>query len=192
MLLDKAPLRNNTRYITVKSFVQFLYPGIGACDIKVHPSYQDEWHVDMDLGDHPYAWHIITSACTSRTEFQVEPVEFHMNNILGLRSYLNDNVKKLGLRGRKIDAQKFCTFTNHIHRPTPPEKPEFRYFFRVQETDYKEPEPLDRAIQRSVEDRYNGSTVHFEGVQRRNLEHRSKGINIYYPWNGWESKEGEG
>lgn len=182
-LLDKTPIRNTTKHVAVKSFVQFLYPEIGACDIKIDPKYQNEWHIDYDLSGDDVFWHIITSECTSRTEFNVNPLYLECPSDK-IRAYLNANADKLGLEGRKIDAERFCTFTSHIHRPAPPLKPEFRFFFRVQETSFKAPEPIERARMVSSEGRFGGTTVHRDGKTVPNLAHDRDGIKIYYPWGG--------
>lgn len=180
-LLDKTPLRNTTKYIAVKSFVQFLYPGIGACDIKIDPKYQDEWHIDYDPRGNEFYWHILTSECTSRTEFQINPITVMTDGKRAVRQVLNEDAEKLGLKGKRIPPNRITTFTNHIHRPTPPKKPEFRFFWRVQETDYLTPLPVERA-RMMTGDEFNGMTVHLNGENIKNLEHKKDGIMIYYPW----------
>lgn len=180
-MLDQVPLRNRTKHVVLKWFIQFLYPEIGACDIKIDPKYENEWHIDADVSGGEYYWHIITSPCTSRTEFNINPFKLDVEQGQ-IRAYLNAAEKELGLVGRKIDSNKFCTFTNHVHRPAPPEKPEFRFFFRVQETNFLPPLPFERSKMFSVGDRFMGSTVHYKGKQMPNLDQNEKGITIYYPW----------
>jgi hypothetical protein len=182
-LLDKVPLRNTTKYVAIKSFVQFLYPGIGACDIKIDPKFQDEWHIDFDImPNRDFVWHILTSECTSRTEFNINPSNIVVDDLRDARRILNEKQDQLNLVGKKIDSNKFCTFNTHVHRPTPPKKPEFRFFFRVQETSYLIPKPIELATMKTKNNKYYGTTVHHDGQQKKNLEHVQNGIFIHYPW----------
>lgn len=180
-LLDNTPIRNTRKYVTVKSFVQFLYPGIGACDIKINPKFQDEWHIDYDIRGNDAYWHILSSQCTSLTEFHTKPLTVITDGIHSVREILNEKAEEWGLEPRKIPAKRVVTFTSHVHRPSPPLKPEFRYFWRVQETDYLEPKSYDEARMMS-DGSFNGMSVHRNGVNIRNLEHTKEGIKIHYPW----------
>lgn len=136
-LLDRAPLRNNKKYVYVVNSFRYLYPGIFANLPEFGP--RNEWHTDGLLADNFV--HIIMSDVSCRTEFNTTPFtlevpEEELNN--GYTWFLKEGMEKdkeWGLSPRQVDGQRFVTFTNHVHRASIPSKYEFRFFFRVIETD---------------------------------------------------------
>jgi hypothetical protein len=147
LLFSKAPLRRTKKNIIVTSRVQMLFPSYSPT-LNRH-GFTHEWHTDgasnvrdrysPQFGD---IFHLFMSDCTSRTEFATNELEIDLDSadfrdIQGFNKYFNAG--NVDLKGKKAPAKRFVTFSNHLHRPTDPERPEFRFFFHIIESDSMEP-----------------------------------------------------
>lgn len=148
-LIDKTPLRNTKRHISVLSEVRFIGPYLRSCTGN-NGDPNREWHIDCEEnedGRHIYheerdIVHLLTNEVTSMTEFNeneiivpISPNRPYDEFI----TYIYDNINTLGIKPKKMPANRIVTFTNHLHRATNPERPEFKFMFRIVETDRLRP-----------------------------------------------------
>lgn len=148
-LLDKCPLTNRYKHVAVTCYIQLLYPESYSVSNKINTVYQHEWHTDAveQIFDEPSTIHIIMSDCTATTSFNENPTTVLLREDMDNREFIhlvNKEWKNWGLKDKKIEPQKYATFTNHVHRSTPSEHKEFRFFFRVMESDYIPPREEDK------------------------------------------------
>lgn len=181
-LLDHTPLNNNTKYISIYSNVQFLHPNVDPNLRKLRGTYDNEWHTDRDPGNNfNSTWHIIMNNCTARTEFNMNEIEvdeedYYDKNYLNIVKHFNTKyIDKI--IGKKCEPFRVHTFgSHHLHRSTMAEKPEFRFFFRVMETDFLPPFPVDTA-------KYYSSTVQdLNGRTIESISQTKHGVKINFNW----------
>lgn len=147
-LLAKAPILRNTEHIMVDSAVQLLSPGERS--IMNRNGFKDEWHVDQFIGDadENANIHIFITDCSARTEFNVTPIDLDLPADIGwldFNKHLTVHSDELGLKPEKIKPNRFYTFNRtHAHRATDPMEREFRFWFRVIETNVDKPIPMPR------------------------------------------------
>lgn len=133
-LLDKAPLQNNKKYVTVASQLQFLHPGV-----RTNPNTpgfvieDDQWHYDAHIN------HIFISEASCSTEFNVKPMLLDIDervDLAVLSTYIHQNQEKLGIQTKRIPHNQFVTFDiQHMHKATQPTQIEFRFFMKIVESD---------------------------------------------------------
>lgn len=164
-LLDKTPISNKRKYVVVTSVVQFLVPEVSPV-ININ-KLDHEWHVDANTdylvnGDETYAcdYHLLISGhkLTSVTEFNENIIKIDVDNGEDINHYLNNepSITKL-ISGREIDTNKIYTFdSKSIHKAKRSKQPEFRFFYRVIETNIEFPyySRYENAIKHSYV--YNG------------------------------------
>jgi hypothetical protein len=149
-ILDTVPLKNNTAHIAIYSIVQFLYPDVRANGLLLGGQVENEWHVDRGQNSNS-TWHIIMNDCQSRTVFskyslEVEEDDYTNRNGKGFNRLLNVS-DKYPITPQMIEPNRVHSFTHlHVHKATTPSKPQFRFFFRVLETDYIPPQPIEKAM----------------------------------------------
>jgi hypothetical protein len=140
-LLEMTPLKGNQKYISILSYVSIIYPGLRAMTSHTPSTRKTEWHIDGEI--HRYqnpteTFHLLTSECTSMTEFNSYPIEMeippHMSYI-EMINLLESNPKIFPVEPGRIEAGRIYTFENHLHQATPPKSVEFRYTWRIHETD---------------------------------------------------------
>ncbi len=145
-IIDKAPLTHSKKYYSVRVQMQYIKPGF--CPVNT-----TEWHVDghdvpvMHSGDITHL--LVGDSSNLMTEFLESPVEveeeFDITQMrhLELMGYFESIQHKKGFKPKKIEPNRFVTMTcRHVHRVRTVEKPEFRFFFEIRESDYHKPEPL--------------------------------------------------
>lgn len=148
-LIDKTPITHKRKYIYVSAKLQYLTP-------ERSPIPNVDWHCDPGVIN-PY-WsdaitHIMATGSknlSSLTEFFDKPVDIHLPqnvhqmNHREFREWITPIVPSLGITPVAIPVDKMVTFMpQHIHRAIYPTKPEFRYFWRVMETDIYSPDSFD-------------------------------------------------
>jgi hypothetical protein len=147
-LLDRIPLKNNRKYVTVTTRVNFLQP-------NVIPVLRERWHVDSDhlREEEVDTIHLLLSEATSMTQFLKD--DFETGDGLNVHQkpwemeiFISNHLDKI--TPVSVQANHFVTFTGiHPHRCIRSTKPEFRYMFRVIETDLAPPYPDEKAIRYS-------------------------------------------
>jgi hypothetical protein len=169
-LFNQIPIRNDRRFITIRSGVWLLEPGS-----RSHVNFFGNWHIDglSSSGMHE-RYFILSSQCTALTEFNTTSME---EELFPLETH-NDLLARLARDGRlipkRIDPCRIYTFEDHVHRAVDPCRIEFRFFFRVQESDDAEPRtkaPLNKVKIRSC----------VTGIDRVNVEHDNGRVLISRP-----------
>lgn len=191
-LLDMTPLRKTKKIITVLSEVKFLDNRYRSCtgfNDQFIENPDKEWHIDSEedaLKRMPRYYeetdvvHLFTSKATSMTEFNENEIyidfDHNQKTLEEFYSYLQNNIKTLGIKGKLMPSNRIVTFTNHLHRATPSSRIEFKYMFRVVETD------RPRLPSNPVYDRDFKSTI-IDGNNERilNVEQDETAIHIYLP-----------
>lgn len=148
-LIDATPLTHTKKYYVVRVQMQFIKPGY--CPVNT-----TEWHVDgqdiptMQSGDITHL--LVGNTSNLLTEFLAEPVEIEesfdvsMLGHLELMKYFEANQYKWGFQPKKIEPDRFVTMgCRHVHRVGVVDKPEFRFFFEIRESDYHTPRPYEEA-----------------------------------------------
>jgi hypothetical protein len=151
-MLESTPLKNNKKYVSVTSIIQYLTPNTASIP-------HTDWHCDPGVSA-PFLQdaylHILCSSdskITSNTEFFDKPVDFLVDDYYltarhrEFREHLTPKVDDMGIKPKAIEMNKMVTFTNlHAHRAVNPIGNELRYFWRVQESDVDPPKPLAHSM----------------------------------------------
>jgi len=182
LLLDKTPLRNTKKQISVLSQVRMIAPNYRSCtDFLENPN--REWHIDceekLDTGLHIYTEerdivHLLTNQTTAMAEFNRDMLELDLSvdtEYMDFCRYVGANPKKIVPQA--MPANRIVTFTNHLHRATNPTKIEFRYMWRIVESDrHRETNPYNK--------HYVTTITGAEG-EEQNITHRDDKIVIFIP-----------
>lgn len=154
MLIDKAPLKNHTKYVTVNCLVRVVYPGIliNRNEVAHLGSPKNEWHTDYVEGtstsNDNLTYHAIVNE--DPTEFNITPFELELPDGIWnherrrvLYDYAKDQFylskKELGLAPKSMPTNQFVTFVSHLHRAPVPTEKKVRFFLRINETDAPPP-----------------------------------------------------
>lgn len=153
-LLDQAPIKGDRKYIGVWGYLQFLRPN------AVSISYDSRWHIDSNKtafgSEEEDRYHLIVTDCTALTEFNTNPITLTVNeeifNMPKMDQYIGNNADILGFEPKKIEPNRFVTFTpHHVHRAIEPSVPEFRFALRIVESNHYIPIVPEKA--RTIESR---------------------------------------
>lgn len=179
-LLDQVPLKNDKKYVIVRSGVWLLAPGT-----RSHVSGEGDWHIDSAGYSDNDVEHllpaqrvfILSSPCTALTEFASEEFraerpasETRQQFIRWL--YRDGHTAKI--IPKAIEPGRIYEFSNHLHRAVDPKRLEFRFFLRVRETD--EPTPMASRPLKRLEIRSAGSTDRWT-----NVEYTDQGVLLHWP-----------
>jgi hypothetical protein len=146
-LLDQAPLRHDRKFITVRSHVQLVYPGMRCMTNPKNDTQDNEWHIDINENsegfgpdyERPYERvHLISFGAKSLTEFNKNPIECNIPgnwHISKFNQWINQKKDDLGVVPQMVEPSRWVTFENHLHRPSKSTQVEFRYVMRIRETD---------------------------------------------------------
>jgi hypothetical protein len=185
-LVKLAPLRNDRENILITSKVQFLFPNYSPTQNKHGNTF--EWHMDGSgsiydrfINEHMDVFHLFISECNSRTEFNTNELVIDISDCTNIHDFNKSiNNKDYNFNGKKIEPNRFVTFSNHVHRPTNPEGYEFRFFFSIIESNFMKPVEHDK--------RFPKENVIFKGSDELlNIEQRDNGeIHITVPQGEYE------
>jgi hypothetical protein len=173
-LLGKTPLRNDRKYVLIRSGVWLLEP-----NTRSHVSNAGTWHID-GIADDSHTRpdervFILSSPCSAVTEFNLNPLEIDSDPAETRKNFANRIARepdKYGVIPRKIEACRIYTFENHLHRAVDPQRVEFRYFLRVRETDE------GASTVKPIKELH----IHNVGEANRvNIEYHANKLSIYYP-----------
>ncbi len=148
-LLEKIPLTHRRKNVLITSRVQYLTP------YKVSIKFVDRWHTDGSgsplLTTNNDITHLLISKCTAITQFNANCVETdslpESISQMEFNHYLEENKDRLGLAAQDIESERFVTFgASHAHRAVQPKEQEFRFMFRVIESDIFEPVPFEQML----------------------------------------------
>lgn len=191
-LISMVPLRGGKRFTSILSEVKFLDPYTRSCTGFSKESMEDsrkEWHIDSEeyaekgwMGGYEQETdiiHLLSSECTAMTEFNLNEIEVDFPAGRFLPDYiqhLRDNWDRYGIQGKDAPANRIITFSNHLHRAKAPKTYEFRYMFRVVETDRLRPPSMNPYNKNYITRVMTANNVHVPNVQQ--LDDR---IVIYLP-----------
>lgn len=136
-LLDQLPLKNDKGHVLIRSGVSLLEPGV-----RSHTGGNGDWHID-GIGplDHVVPLervHIVCSPCKALTEFNLCPLAIEALDGETRQQFcrrIRACPSSFGVVPQAIQPGRVYTFENHLHRAVEPSRIEFRFFFRVRETD---------------------------------------------------------
>lgn len=190
-LINLAPIRGNKKYTTLYSQVKFLDPNHRSCTGLPSDKDEDkEWHIDTEEDgfegqmnryyEETDFVHLLTSKATSMTEFNLNEITLDFDPMSHTTEefykYLHGNIKKLGIIGASMPSNRFVTFTNHLHRATPSNRIEFKFMFRIVETDRERP-PSSPTYNRDTE----GVIMNGNRENIRNISQQEDKIIIHLP-----------
>lgn len=175
-LFDRVPLKNNKKFVYVRSGVWLLEPGT-----RSHVRRDGDWHFDCDS---PYGhrnpdqqFYILSSPCLALTEFNLAPVEIESppDETYGdLQRRICRSPQDFGVVGRAIEPCRVYTVENHLHRAVEPSRIEFRFFLRVVESDV--PREWRTTPLRSVPLRSSDT-----GEAHSHILYDREGVKLLYP-----------
>lgn len=185
MLLDKLPLKNNRKHVTVYSSVHIVSKHMRPITTFSQKSERGvEWHVDgyeKYTHDHyePYETvYLLLSGASCPTDFNTAPMFIPKDSEVGRmnRIEFNNYIKHRIEHYQPIENNRIYEFSNHIHRAVMPDGPEFRYTFRVRETDRDDIPPLNGQILKN--NRY--FDIHTQDW-KNNITQQGDSVTISYP-----------
>lgn len=159
-LLDMSPIDPSKKYHSLLSGVKINVPDYRSCTggEKVNGKYVDlnEWHIDneerhtsngsWDFTSNRDIVTLLTSKSSVMTRFlgrdyqlSVDPSKVTYQDVLDLLSKNMSMNDPMGIGTFIAPENTLITFTNHFHRAVPPSKIEFRYMFRLLQTDRESP-----------------------------------------------------
>lgn len=176
-LLDKTPLRNDKKHVSVMSQVRIMFPDMRSCT-RHYADPDDEWHIDSEVledGKEIYhrptdTVHLLSNDVQCATEFNTEEftIQFdYSKEYVEFKKWFRENAVHL-IKPKKMPANKIVTFDNHIHRATNPQQIEFRYMFRVTETDRGRPPAYEF-------DETQNAVKAYDGERKKFFEHLKRG-----------------
>lgn len=188
MLMDKTPLRNTKKTISVLSEVRLLYPNFRSCT-GVRSTVQgagDEWHIDCEENENEGKLHIfdeprdivhlLSNEVSCLTEFNLHEQEIDWKaepTTANLSAFIDHLFANNLVEAKAMPANRIVTFTNHLHRAVDPKRIEFRYMWRVVETDRERPAAPYQPDYVTTVTGLNGTVPH--------LKRDSEKVTIYLP-----------
>lgn len=149
-LFQACPLRGGFKHEYVDCSVQLLHPKVSALGSRGGEQIMD-WHLDgiNYPSDRPSVFHAVCTPCTATTEFNATGAALELPsgaNINHINPLVNAQAEALGFVGQRMPPGRVVTWSTHVHRATSPQRPEFRFFFRVTESDIMSPLPDDQSL----------------------------------------------
>lgn len=165
-LLDAAPIKNDRKNAILTAKLQYLNPN--SLSIK----FLENWHGDGERNpfESKDRIHLLISDCTAITEFNTNEFEIEMEEN-ETQADLNDRLKNYDFpfEAKSIEPNKFITFDiSHIHRAVAAKKPEFRFMFRIIESNSLNPSPYEKANLRMshVYKEINGKLLEVPNIEK--------------------------
>jgi hypothetical protein len=175
-LFELIPLKNNRKFISLRSAVWLLQPGS-----RSHVTRLANWHVDGGPNAHrepDQVIHILQSKCLALTEFNSQPFNItspHNETRVAFSGRICRDPAAFGVVGRPVEPGRIYTFTNHLHRAVEPARIEFRFVLRVCESD-----TLPFEHQRSAAMKAVSLRVVDNSEQQRHIEYLQDRVSIFY------------
>jgi hypothetical protein len=184
-LIDSTPLKRGKNVYSVLSEVRMLAPSLRSCTggQREDRDYDREWHIDCEENeDGPHIYHeerdivhLLTTQATSMTEFNANELELDFDPSRSYSEFMDFVYRNRHLvQAMKMPANRIVTFSNHMHRATDPTRIEFKYMFRIVETDRKRPA-------HQYDPDYVTQVVEPGGANVPNIEQTGSRISIYVP-----------
>jgi hypothetical protein len=203
-LLDKLPLRNTKKSITVRSEVKVLAPtqrSVTGFNKIAYENNDNEWHIDdedsiflkhqCNYYDEKDIYHLLMSKTTGMTQFNKN--EFVIENWdvnRSLNDFIEHAIHHPMFEYEEAPSNRIITFTNNIHRATPTKGLEFRYIFRVAETNVvRQPEQGKYTWSRNKESIVHDMDGYKKSSIRQGKDHVVMFIPPNYPFIGHEMEK---
>jgi len=177
-LLNRTPLRNDKKHVSVMSQIRIMLPSMRSCT-RCDDDPNNEWHIDCELSEknlknHVYhrptdRIHLLSNEVTCPTEFLEKDIEVDFDHDQPYSDFIKWFKKeKIHLLSPKsMPSNKIVTFDSNLHRATNPKQIEFRYMFRVVETDRERPPDHEMNEFQNAVKAFNGSrNSYFEHLRR--------------------------
>lgn len=174
-LLDQCPLLPGYKYLVIDSYTQFMYPDMCPVGTRSGVGELYEWHCDgfSDLEKEPSAFHLFQTDSKCASVFNEEPIQVELPYAMGIGDFnaaaTKYAVTKWGVKGKQMENNKYLTFTNHLHRSTPAQEKQLRFFFRVTQSNTIDPaldRPQPRTEFRSFHIGENGKSEQIDNITR--------------------------
>ena len=176
-ILDRAPLRHDTKYVLMSTQLRVTRPGLLVNPIEFPDlgSTRNEWHVDFV---HDNVGRVHAVANVFGTEFNEKPIALEIpdDSKLSYRWFCAQaarNEETWGLRGRLAPHRRFVTFDRHIHRAPVPDRTTLRYFLRIAEVN-EMMNPSDHYVA-------PGSVIFRGRVPVTSIEQSPQSVTIHFP-----------
>lgn len=187
-LLSKTPIRGNKNTISVLCEIKLIDGFHRSCSGNSQSILDNgdlEWHIDCEeKEDGLYVYHeerdivhLFTSKTTNMTQFNKEDILLNWDyskSYNEFSAFISNNIKQLGIKAQTMPSNRIVTFENHLHRATPSEKLEFRFMYRVVETDRK------RKPSNYVENR-SSNIINSSGTSVPSVISKKDSISIFVP-----------
>lgn len=179
-LLDKTPLKHDKKYVVCYVNVVYLTPQLLSvptidwhCDGSNVPFLADDrLHTMVCVGEHISA-ELKTEFLKKGVTLQV-PDEVSRMTHVDFRRWITTNADQYGIdeMSVKVDEGVINTWTSrHLHRVLFAERPHFRFFWKVSESDLLTPQSRDKAYRPS-----SNVIVGDYGAESLNIEQGPRGI----------------
>lgn len=190
-LLSLSPLKYNRKHVTVYSGVHIVSPHARAITPYAHDKSKSEWHIDgredtysqFDHWEPQETVFLFLANASKPTEFVKHEIEIVDPNLLAMDRgkfchWMQQTEDAHGLIKdfAPIENSRLYEFTNHVHRAVMPKGVEFRYTFRIRETDRAD----IPTIQNQMPDHNRYWDVAAQGW-RNTIWQQDEGIYIKYP-----------
>lgn len=191
-LIDMCSIDSSKKHYSLLSQVRVLLPKYRSCtggggDYQIHDS---EWHIDNEENeDGPYIFHeekdivtLLTNKTSAMTQFNKNKIEINLepeifngfNEFSGFLQKNFQNGNPLKIEAQDMPANKLVTFTNHLHRATDPSQIEFRYMFRLVQTNRERP-PV------KYNPHHNISNILNQSQPFLNIDRSESSVKIFLP-----------
>lgn len=140
MLLQKCPLVGGYKNLVIDSYVQFLYPEMCPVGTRSAMNQLHEWHCDgwHDLTSEATTFHLFESESECATLFNAEPIEVELPDAMRINDFntaaVSHAVQDWGVKGIPMAHNRWLSFSRHVHRAVQVTHKQFRFFFRVTES----------------------------------------------------------
>lgn len=144
-IMNKIPLKNNNKYVTVNMTTQLLTP-------NVTPAPRGNWHFDTNSfkSSEETTIHLLMSESTALTDFMEEDLTLDQFNessdVCDVEIFLNQNLHLI--KPKTAESNKILTFNggSHFHSANKAKRDELRFMIRVMESNTVQPVSMAEAI----------------------------------------------
>jgi hypothetical protein len=175
-LLRNAPISNKYKHIFIDSYVQLLYPNTLPSGGMFGYNLDDKWYVETEY-ESKEIYHLYETNSTCKTIFNDNKFEIDIEDresIVGISKSINKSKDKL--TEKEAIPNRFITYSNHPHKDGVAKKFEFRFVFKVTESNIRN---LNGGLRDYTEiyDMY--------GKPIKSVVHKIDGVELYYPHELW-------
>ncbi|RPK20054.1 hypothetical protein [Paenibacillus xylanexedens] len=172
-LLGVTPLKNDKKYISVTSQIQYLTPEFSSVRSEVKPA--GDWHVDASGLNSDDTNYLLLNGTDCNTEFNSNPLIIEQFTPETSQSefvrFINHN--DIGIQAQMLEGNRIATFgCRDIHRAVNAKRPTLRFMWRVSESNSLKPVAVSK-------DSFGISHVFKYKTMFPNIEQVNDGVIIY-------------